>query len=583
LQLKDVVRAVDNGHIKASLNNLGKVAQAEGGGAMLLKVVQRNPIDAGPIKVTPPKTLSRFWSGRRSETKESTVKPEPVLELDQLEEQGLEAETFSSSTTMFAGTPAIVQIPLSWLSNIAGRAKESMPKLPRRDEPVAITTDIDSAIETLEPEAEIPAEVDDIDPASHYHTVYDHEPLHPHRKPSLKTRFLGIIAGMGSAVQWVLGLFIRGDDEPRQAGTQAQQTEESGRVWKWLPAAAIAIPLMVALIVGVSYLQKGRVRDAEYQEYLTTAQNKFEQAQSVNTPDSALTLIAEAETALVQAQQIKPEMAEITDLRQQMADYADQAASVERLYYLPQVRRYTDPGTNMNRLVVEGVEVYALDTGNDRIFHHRLDDLGDALLPDDETVLMTAKGQQVDDLVVGDLLGMTWMPTGGNRQTNDLVILNSTGLLEYNPSWGITAVTLAGGEQLGLPQAVDSYFGNFYVLDPAANKLLRYLPTTDGYSAPPESYFGADQAVDLSNAVDMAIDGAIFVLFKDGRIEKFLGGQPAEFNLNGLDIPLNNPVAIYTAPDEEVPISVCRRCRQQPHCSVGKERHLCASIQTTHR
>ena len=50
----------------------------------------------------------------------------------------------------------------------------------------------------------------------------------------------------------------------------------------------------------------------------------------------------------------------------------------------------------------------------------------------------------------------------------------------------------------------------------------------------------------------MTIDGAIFVLFSDGRINKYLGGQPADFALTGLDVPLNNPVAIYTAPDEEV-------------------------------
>jgi hypothetical protein len=193
-----------------------------------------------------------------------------------------------------------------------------------------------------------------------------------------------------------------------------------------------------------------------------------------------------------------------------------------------------------------------MDTGNDRVFHHRLDDLGDALLPDDETVLMTAKGQQVDDRSVGDMLGMTWMPTGGNRQTSDLVILNSTGLLEYNPNWGITGAVLAGGEQLQLPSAIDSFFGNFYLLDPQANALLRYLPTADGYSAAPESYFPAEQQVDLSKAVDMAIDGAVYLLYSDGRISKYLGGEPAEFTLSGLDVPLNNPVAIFTAPEEEV-------------------------------
>jgi hypothetical protein len=147
---------------------------------------------------------------------------------------------------------------------------------------------------------------------------------------------------------------------------------------------------------------------------------------------------------------------------------------------------------------------------------------------------------------------MTWMPAGGNRQTSDLMILNSTGLLEYNPNWGVTTSALAGGEALVLPNAVASFFGNFYVLDSQANRLLRYRPTPDGYSAPPESYFPEGVAVDLTNAVDLAIDGAVYVLYQDGRIAKFLSGQPENFEVTGLDLRFNNPVSIFTAPDEEV-------------------------------
>jgi hypothetical protein len=85
-----------------------------------------------------------------------------------------------------------------------------------------------------------------------------------------------------------------------------------------------------------------------------------------------------------------------------------------------------------------------------------------------------------------------------------------------------------------------------------ANKLWRYLPTADGYSATPENYFPANQPVDLTGADDMAIDGAISTLIKDGRISKFEGGQPVGFNITGLDMSLNNPVAIFTAPNETV-------------------------------
>jgi hypothetical protein len=362
------------------------------------------------------------------------------------------------------------------------------------------------------------------------------------------------IAMLGRGVSAILHLNPEGGSghTPRQAGAQAYRREPAPAIsWKLLINIAIAIPLLVALIVGIIYWQKGRQREAEYTEFVTGAQNKFQQAQTTD-PVAALGLMAEAETLLVEAEKIKSGQPEIAELRQKMAEQTDKVGNMQRLYYLPQLRQYTDEGANLKSILVQGVELYILDAGTDRIFHHRLDDLGEALLPDDESLLIVSRGQVVDEVTVGDLLAMTWMPAGGNRQTSDLVVLNSTGLLEYNSNWGITTSALARPEPVGLPVAVDSFFGNFYVLDPQANRLWRFLPTADGYSAPPESYFPPDQQVDLTNAVDLAIDGAVYVLFKDGRISKFEGGQPVGFNVTGLDMPLSNPVSIFTAPDEAV-------------------------------
>jgi len=364
-----------------------------------------------------------------------------------------------------------------------------------------------------------------------------------------------LVALLAGGLKNILGMLlpgVGGEHGPRQAGTQAQRQTQSASTLKLLRNIAIIIPILVIVVVTISYLQKGRIREAEYNEFVAAAQQKFEQAQAVDTT-AALGLMTEAEAALAQAEQIKQDQPEIAELRRQMAEEADKIGNVHRLYYLPQLRQYPDAGANTRGIIVQGLDVYVLDTGNDRIFHHQLDDLGEALRPDDQaSVVVASRGQSVDNITVGDLLDMTWMPAGGNRQTSDLVILNSTGLLEYNPNWGITTSALAAGETLAQPAAVGSFFGNFYVLDPQANKLLRYLPTNDGYSAAPESYFSAGQPVDLTGAVDIAIDGAIYVLYSDGRITKNLSGlQVEDFSVTGLDIPFKNPVSIFTAPDEE--------------------------------
>jgi hypothetical protein len=371
----------------------------------------------------------------------------------------------------------------------------------------------------------------------------------------LGTGLLIIIAFLGNGIKLILSpLLTKNNDDDnyyRQAGMQANRDRSSGIPWKLLLGLAIAIPLLVAVTVGVSYLQKGRVLESEYTELLTTAQTKFEQSQAVDQ-SAAMGLLAEVRTLLAQAEQIKPDQPEIAELRQSIADHADKLGNVQRLYLLSPLRQYTDSGTNLSQIVIQGVDVYVLDTGNDTLYHHQMDDLGEALLADNETFMLATRGQAVDDITVGDIQGMTWMPVGGSRQTSDMVILNSSGLLEYHPNWGVAGSTLASHDTLVSPVAVSSFFGNLYVLDPAGNQLLRYLPTSDGYNALPESYFPADQTVDLTGAVDLAIDGAIYLLYQDGRITKYLSGQPTDFNITGLDQPFNNPTSIHTAPNEEM-------------------------------
>ena len=371
---------------------------------------------------------------------------------------------------------------------------------------------------------------------------------------SLSAFFLMFVAGFAEGVKSLLGVVSPDEDEhiPRQAGRQATESQSSSLVsWKMLFGVAIAIPLVIMAIVVISYLRTEQQRETDYTTFLTTAQEKVTQSAMVDR-GSALMLMSEAENLLVQAEKIKLGQPEVSALRQQIAAETDTIGTVQRLNHLPHLRSYTDAGTNLKSILVQGVELYVVDTGTSRVFHHQLDSVGDGLLPDDSTVLLMEQGQVVDDITIGGLTDMVWMPSGGNRQTSDLLVLSSSGLLEYNPNWGITTSALAGVEKLSQAVAAESFFGNFYLLDRQANSILRYLPTAEGYGALPENYFPPDQLVDLSQAVDFSIDGAVYILFQDGRVSKFRSGRPDEFTLTGLDKPLKTPISIFTAPDEEV-------------------------------
>jgi serine/threonine protein phosphatase PrpC len=370
----------------------------------------------------------------------------------------------------------------------------------------------------------------------------------------ISSMLLMLIAALAGGFRTILGFISTGETEhyPRQAGRQAQPSTGNLITWKALLGLAIAIPVVVVSIVGISYLRDQRLQETEYSTLITTAQGKIEQAGSIDG-GSALMLMAEAENLLIQAEQLKTGQPEVSAMRQQIATKIDSISKVERFQHLPHLRSYIDTNTNLKSILVQGNELYVMDVGTNRLFHHQLDTSGDGLLPDDNTsLILVQQGQVVDDITVGNLSDIVWMPSGGNRQTSDLLVLGSTGLLEYNPNWGITTASLANLSQLVSPVAAKSFFGNFYILDAKGNQILRYLPTADGYGAIPESYFPPNQQIDLTQSVDFAIDGSIYVLFLDGRIGKYASGQPVEFNITGLDKPLKLPTTIYTAPDEVV-------------------------------
>lgn len=566
LPLSDVAKAVTGQNIKAAIKNLGQVAQASNCSALALMVVEETPSTLGSFLKKNASAASRRGSASTAEPAvEVVVETQPAFG-DRPTGKG---PSSSSPKVQWLGIFSKKAAPAGEIEEDEGfdddfsQEEDSSPPLPRGREPgrnAAAPKESYDAGEKLGREAKVMASV-----ARGSNFEPELRRLHPAERsfsPGGIFRWFSMIIllplallGRGVSAMLKLGSGEAEGHGQRLAGAQAYRQQPAAAPllsWKLLLFVSLAIPLLVGLIVGIIYWQKGRQREAEYAEFVAGAQNKFQQAQTTDS-STALGLMAEAETLLREAEKIKAGQPEISELRQKMAEQTDHVGNVQRLYYLPQLRQYTDEGTQLKGILVQGVELYVLDAGTDRIFHHRLDDLGEALLPDDQSLLVVSRGQAVDNVTVGDLLGMTWMPAGGNRQTSDLIVLNSTGLLEYNSSWGITTSNLATpATAFGLPTAVDSFFGNFYILDPPANKLWRYIPTADGYSAAPESYFPANQSIDLTNSVDLAIDGAVYILYKDGRIGKFEGGQPVGFNLTGLDKPLSNPVAIFTAPNELV-------------------------------
>ncbi len=85
------------------------------------------------------------------------------------------------------------------------------------------------------------------------------------------------------------------------------------------------------------------------------------------------------------------------------------------------------------------------------------------------------------------------------------------------------------------------FLGNVYVLDKDEGQIYKFAAS--GFSK--SDYLSS--TTDFSKASSIAIDGAIYILQKDGTILKYLRGNKESFNVTGLDKPFSSPARIFTS------------------------------------
>ena len=153
--------------------------------------------------------------------------------------------------------------------------------------------------------------------------------------------------------------------------------------------------------------------------------------------------------------------------------------------------------------------------------------------------LYPAKGSDVPRLT--ELLSLP--RSGAWPRDSVFVIDEGGGLTELGAAGEPRQVALRGIQTWQSFQAAASANGAIYILDPKGSQVARHAGLAAGTSFDTPT-LSTPRTLELSDTVDLYVDTEMYILSKAGRVVKLSAGQPQPFNLDGLDQPLANPIAI---------------------------------------
>lgn len=184
-----------------------------------------------------------------------------------------------------------------------------------------------------------------------------------------------------------------------------------------------------------------------------------------------------------------------------------------------------------DQLILNGNELYALDRTNSRLYKYLLNADGTAAQPQSgASPVLLQQGDRIGSVTVGKLTRIAWMPADPGKTNGALLALDSSGfLIQYEPVHGLTVLRLNNSGSWSHLTAIAADASHLYALDAADQTLASYPAESGGFDGPVYNYLKDASAVKLSDAVDLAVSGDLYLLHSTGQIQRFVAGKPAAF------------------------------------------------------
>lgn len=282
-----------------------------------------------------------------------------------------------------------------------------------------------------------------------------------------------------------------------------------------LIAIAVLLPVIIGLFVGVVYVQRGR--DQQFKDYMASARLEAGLARTAPDPLAARPHWETVIAWLDQADAIYPGQPDSAALRAEAQQAVDALENIQRLLFEPLVPGGFSPTAKLTGLVVNGSEVYALDSAHQIIYR--------ALLTESNKFTIDrgfqCEGGAVGSFVIDHIVDIAWLNTPNVVGQEALLALDDDGVLMYCKPDGTppeASQLIPPDSGFKSPRAIEIYAGRLYIFDPGANEIWLYDRPGGVFSERPKGYFTGGTP-DLSTAASFTIaQGDVYILRADGRL-----------------------------------------------------------------
>jgi outer membrane protein assembly factor BamB len=312
-------------------------------------------------------------------------------------------------------------------------------------------------------------------------------------------------------------------------------------------AAMVLLPIIIVSVAVPLYLEFSG--EAQRRETKRTIEAQLAAAQQAREPADVRMKWATLQQQVSEYAVKYPEYAaDFSEVQVQARGQLDALAKIVRVAAVPIVQF---EAVGRNRVASSAMGAYVLNTDVGTANYLPLNDDHTALAPNGRPVSL----QFIDvDEVNRGLTDIVWATNSESRwRTEGAVLFGSQGVYEYSSAttraspWKIAA---ADETRPARTTAGEIYNGTIYLLDGEIGQIWKYV--IGGESLKSEAPYFRSAFESLKGAIDLGIDGAVYVLTQNGTVQKFFNKAPQPFSITGLPEPIGRAAAlVVTGGDPE--------------------------------